>query len=248
MGDNSFEFNIPPFLGLHPIFNVDLLWPYFPTLFDTSKIAEQLTPTKLKTDCIQHASNDQIMDTHIKGTWQWRIQLYWVIKEGQLLHQGKWLTQGQIQQKFPHLMGGLNEMEWIPLLPNEGDLIQVDISGHPPIPTGSKQFVGNLLFLAFFRVWNFRGHFEGLNDVFSQLITSMIVKESSWSSKINLLIDTFPTRYCAPQTEIVCQRYAPKKLIHQTTQNDVHKTVGFSSFGVRVLDFLYDKKAFETSL
>jgi hypothetical protein len=65
---------------------------------------------------------------------------------------------------------------------------------------------------------------------------------------MNLLDDTFPTSYRAPQTEIVCQSYAPGKLIHQTTQNGVHKTVGFSSSGVRVLDFLYDKKAFGASL
>jgi hypothetical protein len=45
-------------------------------------------------------------------------------------------------------------------------LIQVDIGGHPPSPTGSKHVssnFGNLLSLAFF---NFRGHFEALNDVF----------------------------------------------------------------------------------
>jgi hypothetical protein len=65
---------------------------------------------------------------------------------------------------------------------------------------------------------------------------------------MNLLDDTFPTSYRAPQTEIVCQSYAPGKLIHQTTQNGVHKIVGFSSSGVRVLDFLYDKKAFGASL
>jgi hypothetical protein len=47
MGDNDFELNIPPFLGMHPMFNVDLLRPYFPPLLDTSKIAEQLTPTEL---------------------------------------------------------------------------------------------------------------------------------------------------------------------------------------------------------
>ena len=28
--------------------------------------------------------------------------------------------------------------EWIPLLPKGGGLIQVDIGGHPPIPTGSS--------------------------------------------------------------------------------------------------------------
>jgi hypothetical protein len=53
------------------------------------------------------------VDTHIKGTQQQRIQLYRVVKAGKLLHQGKWLTQGQIQQKFPHLMGEINEMETI---------------------------------------------------------------------------------------------------------------------------------------
>jgi hypothetical protein len=113
MGDNSFELNIPPFLGLHPVFNVDLLRPYFPPLLDTSEVAEQLTPTELNPDCIQQASNDQIVDRQIKGTRQQRIQLYRVVKAGQLLHQGKWLTRGQIQQKFPHLMGDLNAMETI---------------------------------------------------------------------------------------------------------------------------------------
>jgi hypothetical protein len=113
VGDNAFELNTPPFLGLHPVFNVDLLRPYFPPLLDTSEIAEQLTPTELNPDCMEHASTDQIVDTQVKGTRQQRIQLYRVVKAGQLLHQGKWLTQSQIQQKFPHLMGALNAMETI---------------------------------------------------------------------------------------------------------------------------------------
>jgi hypothetical protein len=53
-------------------------------------------------------------------------------------------------------------------------VIQVDIKGHPPFPNGSKQFsghFGNLLFLAGF---HFRGHFEGLNEVFSRSRFSMI--------------------------------------------------------------------------
>jgi hypothetical protein len=53
MVDNAFELNIPTFLGLHPVFNVDLLRPYFPPLLDTSEIAEQLTPIEFNPDCIQ---------------------------------------------------------------------------------------------------------------------------------------------------------------------------------------------------
>jgi hypothetical protein len=53
-------------------------------------------------------------------------------------------------------------------------MIQVDIGGHPPLSTGSKQFsnnFGNLLFLAFL---NFGGHFEGLNEGFSGSIFSIL--------------------------------------------------------------------------
>jgi hypothetical protein len=82
VGDNSFELNIPPFLGLHPMFNVDILQPYFPPLLDTSEIAEQLTPIDLNPDYIQHANSDQIVDKQIKGTHQQRIQLYRVVKAG----------------------------------------------------------------------------------------------------------------------------------------------------------------------
>jgi hypothetical protein len=60
-------------------------------------------------------------------------------------------------------------MHWIPLLPKEGGLIQVGISGYPPFPNGSKQFsgnFGNLPFLAVFRVLNFPSCFEALDDVF----------------------------------------------------------------------------------
>ena len=110
MGENAFELSIPPFLGLHPVFNVDRLRPYFPPLLDTSDIAEQLTPTELNPACMEQVSTDRIMDTQIKHTRQHNIQLYRVVKAGKLLHQGKWLTRAQVQQKFPHLMEKLNAM------------------------------------------------------------------------------------------------------------------------------------------
>jgi hypothetical protein len=53
MGDNDFELNIPPFLGMHPVFNVDILQSYFLPLLDTSEIVEQLTSIELNPDCIQ---------------------------------------------------------------------------------------------------------------------------------------------------------------------------------------------------
>ena len=96
LGNNAFKLGIPPFLGLHPVFNVGRLHPYFPPLLDTSDIVEQLTPTELKPDNMEQAKIDLIMDTEIKNTHQYKIQLYKVVKVGQLLHQGKWFTRDQV--------------------------------------------------------------------------------------------------------------------------------------------------------
>jgi hypothetical protein len=62
----------------------------------------------------------------------------------------------------------VNSTQWRPLLPKEGGLILVDIDGHPPFSTSSKQFSGNFGNLLFLAVFNFRGHFEGPNEVFSR--------------------------------------------------------------------------------
>jgi hypothetical protein len=48
-------------------------------------------------------------------------------------------------------------------------VIQVDIGGHPPFLTGSKQFSGNFGNLLFLAGFNFRGHFEGLNEGFFEI-------------------------------------------------------------------------------
>jgi hypothetical protein len=38
MGKNDFELYIPPFLGIHLVFNLDLIEPYYPPLLDTSEL------------------------------------------------------------------------------------------------------------------------------------------------------------------------------------------------------------------
>jgi hypothetical protein len=72
------------------------------------------------------------------------------------------------------LISWRNSMQWGKILPKEGGLIQVDIGGHPPFPTGSKQFSGNFGNLLFLVGFNFRGHFEDLNEGFLRSRFSMI--------------------------------------------------------------------------
>jgi hypothetical protein len=61
--ENYFVLKILPFLGVHPMLNVDLFWPYFPPLLDTSEVEEKLTLRDLNPESMEHASTDHIMDT-----------------------------------------------------------------------------------------------------------------------------------------------------------------------------------------
>ena len=56
-------------------------------------------------------------------------------------------------------------MQWIPLPLMGGGLIQVEIGGHPHIPLAHKHLFQFGSFSMIFRVLNFWGHFEALNDI-----------------------------------------------------------------------------------
>jgi hypothetical protein len=89
----------------------------------------------------------------------------------------------------------------------------VDIGGHPPFPTSSKEFSGNFGNLLFLAVFHFRSCFEALNDVFwengEKYGNSLYI-----SPKMNFLDDTFPTFYHTPKTKIICKSYDPGKLMY----------------------------------
>jgi hypothetical protein len=53
VGNNAFELSIPPFLELHPVFNVGLLQPHFPPLLDTWEVVEKMKPIELNHDSME---------------------------------------------------------------------------------------------------------------------------------------------------------------------------------------------------
>jgi hypothetical protein len=66
----------------------------------------------------------------------------------------------------PSLVDGLVNIVPFPLSLVDRVAEEVDIGGHPPFPTGPKQFSGNFGNLLFLAVFHFRSRFEALNDVF----------------------------------------------------------------------------------
>jgi hypothetical protein len=74
------------------------------------------------------------------------------------------------------IYSGLASLTGANLTSLNGLMIQVDIRGHPHFPNGSKQFSGHFGHLLFLAGFHFRGHFEGLNEVFLRSRFSMIAK------------------------------------------------------------------------
>ena len=100
-------------------------------------------------------------------------------------------------------------------------MIQMDISGHPPIPLAQNncplwQFPS--YFSMVFWVPNFRSRFEALNIIF---LASNGIENMSlfWTRSLPFFHVNrgyiFPTSYRAPKLEIVCKIYDPGKLYVQ---------------------------------
>lgn len=110
VGENAFELNLPSFLGLHPVFNVELLRPYFPPLLDISQATEYIQAAELNPSTTAPVQCDHVTEAILKTLRNQKIPLYWVVRAGQHSHQGKWLTKEQIEEQFPHLLQQISAM------------------------------------------------------------------------------------------------------------------------------------------
>ena len=67
VGENAFELNLPSFLGIHPVFDLELLKPYFHPLLDIVDVAEEISHTKLNLEAINSLQSDQIVEVVMKN-------------------------------------------------------------------------------------------------------------------------------------------------------------------------------------
>lgn len=75
LGENDFKLNIPPYLGLHPVFNMDLLRPYFLPLLEY--IVLRLTgPEDIHSDVQEPLSSDTIVEQQACHTRTQTIPLF----------------------------------------------------------------------------------------------------------------------------------------------------------------------------
>ena len=102
IGENDFQLDIPACLGLHPVFNVDLIQPYHAPLLEQNKL-QTTKPDDIHSDVQEPLPCDTIVGRHIHHIRMNGIFLFQVAKAVQLLAQGKWYFPTELANKFPHL-------------------------------------------------------------------------------------------------------------------------------------------------
>ena len=226
MGDNAFELSIPPFLGLHPVFNVDLLYPYFPPLLDTSEISEKLIPIKLNPDCMEHATIYCIMAR--EPTNRGLNSIRWS-KQGNYSTRENGSPRVKFNKSSPIWWG--NQQNGYHCFLRGG---RSDLGGYrlpPTYSTGWKKLFQFGIFSMIFWFLNFQGLFETLNDVFFCIVVAQV--------KTNFF-GLVPIHYSTPRRDLSngllsdpnrnrMQKLHPREVDIPTYHFKAHKNIGISS-------------------
>jgi len=103
LGANAFCLDLPPYMGLHPVFNVDKLKLFEPSLLD--EIEEvQRHPDAVIPDFASPLDEDKIFEQQTKKTRTSSFDSFLVGRKGQYPHQAKWITLDRLRTAFPHLL------------------------------------------------------------------------------------------------------------------------------------------------
>ena len=100
--ENTFQLDIPAYLGLHPVFIVDLLWPYHAPLLEQNDL-HTIDPEEIHLDVQEPLICDTIVGRCIHHIRTKSIPLFQVAKFGQLPTEWKWYSANEVVDKFPHL-------------------------------------------------------------------------------------------------------------------------------------------------
>ena len=103
LGANAFRLDLPPYMGLHPVFNVDKLKLFEPSLVD--EIEEtQRHPDAVIPDFTSPLDEDKIFEQQMKKTQTSSFDSFLVGRKGQYPHQAKWITLDRLRTSFSHLL------------------------------------------------------------------------------------------------------------------------------------------------
>ena len=98
--ENDFQLDIPSCLGLHPVFNVDLIQPYHAPLLEQNKL-QTTKPNDIHPYVQDPLPCDTIVGRRICHTRTNSIPFFEVAKVGKLPTQGTWYSATEKAKEFP---------------------------------------------------------------------------------------------------------------------------------------------------
>lgn len=79
-----------------------------------------------------------------------------------------------------------------------------------------------VLIFAFFRSWTCN-MFLGPKQCLSAPLQLTVIKGLYWCQNIAFLIKIFPTKYCAPKMQLVCESYGPDKIVFRVLPKKMYR-------------------------
>jgi hypothetical protein len=104
VGDNAYILNLPPYMHIYLVVNVENLKLYEPSMLDQEE--EKVLPTieDLEPDAQEELEEDTVLEKKSRTTRQGQCDLWQIRLKGQLPCKEKWYSREKVEEKIPHLI------------------------------------------------------------------------------------------------------------------------------------------------
>jgi hypothetical protein len=102
--DNSYIFNLPPYMHIYSAMNMENLKLYEPSMLDQEE--EYVLPSikDLAPDAQADLEEDTVLQKRSKTTRHVQHDLWQIRLKGQLPGNAKWYSKEKVEENFPHLI------------------------------------------------------------------------------------------------------------------------------------------------
>ena len=105
IGTNAFCLNLPPYMKIYSVFNVENLKLYEPPMILDQDISVQVPSVDdLSPEYMTELPEDVILDKNVKTSRRGPVEYLRVGLKGMHPSKARWMEIGKVREKYPHLL------------------------------------------------------------------------------------------------------------------------------------------------
>ena len=101
--NNAFFLDLPPYMGFHPMFNMDKIKLYEPPFLDEIVDAPRYLDVVIL-DLASPLDKKRIFEHQMKKTRNYSLDSFFIERKGQYSHHAKWVSLAKLRKVFLRLM------------------------------------------------------------------------------------------------------------------------------------------------